>query len=106
MHGQIPDRLHALHPAHDPLLHDRIEPNHALPALAAGQEWSESAGEASPAHQLAVRELPSPAMMALALAASLPAEQGVVLPVQDVSPLHQAHMLCGRSIAPVSPPPR
>lgn len=106
MHAQIPDRLHAGPAAHDPSLHDRTGAGPALPALPAGLELPDADGETSPAHQLAVRELPSPAMMALALAASLPAEQGVVLPAQDVSPIHHVDMMRGRSIAPVSPPPR
>ncbi|MER3438379.1 MAG: hypothetical protein C4346_12795 [Chloroflexota bacterium] len=53
-----------------------------------------------------VRELPHPAMTALALVAALPGEPAVTLPPPGCPLLGTSSIARGRSIPPVSPPPR
>jgi hypothetical protein len=53
-----------------------------------------------------VRELPHPAMTALALVAALPGEPAVALPAPECPLLETSSIAHGRAIPPVSPPPR
>lgn len=106
MHAAIPDRFHAMQPGQATSPHSSTLPNHALLAREHGLELLGAHGEASVAQQPAVNELPSPAMIALALVATFPSEQGVTLPVQDSPFFAWTHALHGRSITPISPPPR
>ncbi len=105
MHAAIPDRFHAIQLEHAAGLHSGALPNHALLALDHGRQLPGSDSGARLSQQLAVKELPSPAMMAMALVAALPTEPGVTLSAQD-SPFHDwTHVLHGRSVTPISPPP-
>ncbi len=106
VHGDIPHSERHVDSAPPSVAH-----SHAALGRPAQDTWQaqESIGvdDSAPLVQRPhVRELPHPAMTALALVAVLPGEPAVALPAPECPLLEMSSIAHGRAIPPISPPPR